>query len=222
MAIARFLESNVFGPSGFLAMAPLRCTAKLYPFLSLDCAPTPSTLAQSKERKGSNFAIWQPRRKLGFTIEEGKLIHHNGIVTCRAEYGDNVQEEMFHLVFSFAPPVIGLTTPEITTGSKRFDEGAISGWNKGPSIKGSSRQRKPNNTGDIGSRDNLDMDLTVVTSNKSQNEIRHWIMYQEKALEISITVPKSIRSSTPNSDSHRIRCILCSSSQIFVTWHPLF
>ena len=26
----------------------------------LDCAPTPSTLAQSKERKGSNFTIWQP------------------------------------------------------------------------------------------------------------------------------------------------------------------
>ena len=34
--------------------------AKFDPFLSLDCAPTPSTLAQSKERKGSNFAIWQP------------------------------------------------------------------------------------------------------------------------------------------------------------------
>ena len=33
--------------------------AKFDPFLSLDCAPTPSTLAQSKERKGSNFAIWQ-------------------------------------------------------------------------------------------------------------------------------------------------------------------
>ena len=41
-------------------MAPLRCAAKCDPFLSLDCAPTPSTLAQSKERKGSNFAIWQP------------------------------------------------------------------------------------------------------------------------------------------------------------------
>ena len=41
-------------------MAPLRCAAKLNPFLSLDCTPTPSTLAQSKERKGSNFAIWQP------------------------------------------------------------------------------------------------------------------------------------------------------------------
>ena len=26
----------------------------------IPCAPTPSTLAQSKERKGSNFAIWQP------------------------------------------------------------------------------------------------------------------------------------------------------------------
>ena len=37
--------------------------AKFDPFLSLDCAPTPSTLAQSKKRKGSNFAIWQPWHK---------------------------------------------------------------------------------------------------------------------------------------------------------------
>ena len=41
-------------------MALLRHAEKFDPFLSLDCAPTPSTLAQSKERKGSNFAIWQP------------------------------------------------------------------------------------------------------------------------------------------------------------------
>ena len=41
-------------------MAPLRYAAKWYPFPSLDCAPTPSTLAQSKEWKGSIFAIWQP------------------------------------------------------------------------------------------------------------------------------------------------------------------
>ena len=41
-------------------MAPIRCAAKFDPFLSLDCAPMPSTLAQSKERKRSNFAIWQP------------------------------------------------------------------------------------------------------------------------------------------------------------------
>ena len=41
-------------------MAPLRCAAKFDPFLSFDCAPTPSTLTQSKERKGSHFAIWQP------------------------------------------------------------------------------------------------------------------------------------------------------------------
>ena len=34
--------------------------AKFDPFLSLDCTCTPSTLAQSKERKGSNLAIWQP------------------------------------------------------------------------------------------------------------------------------------------------------------------
>ena len=49
-------------PFGLLdyGSAPLRCAAKCDPFLSLDCAPTPSTLAQSKERKGSNFAIWQP------------------------------------------------------------------------------------------------------------------------------------------------------------------
>ena len=60
MAIAGFLELYVFGPSGFWTMAPLRYAAKCDPFLSLDCAPTPSTLAQSKERKGSNFAIWQP------------------------------------------------------------------------------------------------------------------------------------------------------------------
>ena len=45
-------------------MAPLRCAAKFDPFLSLDCAPTPSTLAQSKERKGSNFAIWQPCQQM--------------------------------------------------------------------------------------------------------------------------------------------------------------
>ena len=44
-------------------MAPLHYAAELDPFLSLGCAPTPSTLAQSKERKASNFAIWQPRTK---------------------------------------------------------------------------------------------------------------------------------------------------------------
>ena len=47
----------MFGPSGFWTMAPLRYAAKFDPFLSLDCAPT---LNQSKERKGSNFVIWQP------------------------------------------------------------------------------------------------------------------------------------------------------------------
>ena len=60
MAITGFLESYMFGPSGFWTMAPLRYAAIFDPFLSLDCPVLmPSTLAQSKERKGSNFAIWQ-------------------------------------------------------------------------------------------------------------------------------------------------------------------
>ena len=53
---SRLFRSHVFGPSGFWTMAPLRYAAKFDPYLSLDCAPTPSTLAQSKERKGSHFA----------------------------------------------------------------------------------------------------------------------------------------------------------------------
>ena len=52
-------------------MALHRYAAKFDSFLSLDCAPTPSTLAQSKERKVSNFAIWQPWRKM--ELEE--LLH---------------------------------------------------------------------------------------------------------------------------------------------------
>ena len=47
---SQIFRSYVFGPSGFWTMAPV---------YGLYCAPTPSTLAQSKERKGSNFAIWQ-------------------------------------------------------------------------------------------------------------------------------------------------------------------
>ena len=34
--------------------------AKFDPFLSLDCTRVEGVEAQSKERKGSNFAIWQP------------------------------------------------------------------------------------------------------------------------------------------------------------------
>ena len=34
--------------------------AKFDPFLSLDCARVEGVGAQSNERKGSNFAIWQP------------------------------------------------------------------------------------------------------------------------------------------------------------------
>ena len=42
---SQILRSYAFGPLGFWTMAPLRYAAKFDPFLSLDCAPTPSTLA---------------------------------------------------------------------------------------------------------------------------------------------------------------------------------
>ena len=46
----------LFGPLGFWTMAPLRCTAKFDPFLSLDCAPAlhPDAI-QGKE--GIKFCI---------------------------------------------------------------------------------------------------------------------------------------------------------------------
>ena len=62
-------------------MAPLRYAAKFDPFLSLDCAPTPSTLAQSKERKGSNFAIWQPCEQSAVSVATSLPF---GSVTVRA------------------------------------------------------------------------------------------------------------------------------------------
>ena len=53
---SQIFRSYVFGPSGFWTMAPLRYAAKFDPFLSLDCARVEGVGAQSKERKGSNFA----------------------------------------------------------------------------------------------------------------------------------------------------------------------
>ena len=49
-------------------MALLRYTAKLDPFFSLDFARLEGRGAQSKERKGSNFAIWQPCRHSDFVV----------------------------------------------------------------------------------------------------------------------------------------------------------
>ena len=56
---SKFLDCNCLALQSWRTMAPLRCAAKFDPFLSLDCAPQPTTPAQSKERKGSHFAIWQ-------------------------------------------------------------------------------------------------------------------------------------------------------------------
>ena len=54
-------------------MAPLRYAAKFDPFFSLDCAPNPSTLDQSKERKESNFAIWQPCLQINYGPSESMV-----------------------------------------------------------------------------------------------------------------------------------------------------
>ena len=53
---SKIFRSHVFGPSRFWTMAPLSCAAKFDPFLSLDCARVEGVGAQSKKRKGSNFA----------------------------------------------------------------------------------------------------------------------------------------------------------------------
>ena len=69
-------------------MAPLRYAAKFDPFLSLDCAPTPSTLAQSEERKGSNFAIWQPCLQCRVErAREGARVDAPAVVVHALDYG---------------------------------------------------------------------------------------------------------------------------------------
>ena len=57
---SQIFRSNVFWPSGLLdyCSATLCCKILSLPFLGL-CPHTSSTLGQSKERKRSNFAIWQ-------------------------------------------------------------------------------------------------------------------------------------------------------------------
>ena len=72
-------------------MAPLRYAAKFDPFLSLDCDPAPSTLAQ--ERKGSNFAIWQPWRdhiNWFLTHEEGYIDRRIAEIAKRKPYRGKV------------------------------------------------------------------------------------------------------------------------------------
>ena len=69
-------------------MAPLRYAAKFDPSLSLDCAPTPATLAQSKERKGSNFAIWQHCSRTCGDGEVLKLLLPRSVKNARLRLND--------------------------------------------------------------------------------------------------------------------------------------
>ena len=50
----------------------------------------------------------------------GWLVRMQQAIKEQLTYPSLTQEERFHLVFSFAPPVVGLATPEITKGSSRF------------------------------------------------------------------------------------------------------
>ena len=94
-------------------MAPLCYAAKFDPFLSLDCAPTPSTLAQSKERKESNFAIWHHWSKnrhhslnaCAFTFEhggstfviEGELFFLSGADIRKVVIGESAIDSSFEI-----------------------------------------------------------------------------------------------------------------------------
>ena len=69
---SQIFRTIVFGP--FWTMAPLRYAAKFDPFLSSDCTPTPSTVVQSKERKGTNFAIWQHWSGTRIMVNNGHLL----------------------------------------------------------------------------------------------------------------------------------------------------
>ena len=102
-------------------MAPLRCAAKFDPFLSLDCAPTPSTLAQSKERKGSNFAILQPCIK----VEEEEMVAADDEDAAWDSWGDPEEAEKVA-----APPIDIATMPKppsnIAVGAKKFVDADLS------------------------------------------------------------------------------------------------
>ena len=82
-------------------MALLRYAAKYDPFLSLDCAPTPSTLTQSKERKGSNFAIWQPCCKAhpDKTLEYYVTDSEASVILTTADYADRASFDVGYTQF---------------------------------------------------------------------------------------------------------------------------
>ena len=61
MAIAGFLESYVFGPSGFWTIALLRYAAKFDPFLSLDCTRVEGMGRNPRKGRHHNFAAKRSR-----------------------------------------------------------------------------------------------------------------------------------------------------------------
>ena len=60
MAVARFLDHMCLALRASGLWPRYAALQNLIPSFPWIAPPTPSTLVQSKERKGSNFAIWQP------------------------------------------------------------------------------------------------------------------------------------------------------------------
>ena len=83
MAVAIFLESHVFCPSGFSTMALLRYAAKFYPFLSLDCPP-PRPPPWRNPRKGRDQIL--PSGNLGRNHLNNRAREHAweaAVTSCR-------------------------------------------------------------------------------------------------------------------------------------------
>ena len=114
----------VFGPSGFWTMAPLRYAAKFDPFLSLDCAPTPSTLAQSKERKGSNFAAQRSGAIVQKPKGPNKMLSKNPAIAIWQPWYNNLPSSPLHSLFFFM--LIG--APESVKWSEEKNWGRVEIW----------------------------------------------------------------------------------------------
>ena len=74
-------------------MAQLRYAAKFDPFLSLDCAPMPSTLAQSKERiKLCHLATLAPLAE-GGRRDKGSFLTSFGILVAEGQSAATAQRK---------------------------------------------------------------------------------------------------------------------------------
>ena len=101
-------------------------------YSQMDCAPTPSTLAQSKERKGSNFAIWQHCAKATVELIKARL-EEDAAARAEGRAGDvglsaafqrasilaNQRDEQRVEIARMAAAAAASKAPEATNGDSR-------------------------------------------------------------------------------------------------------